>query len=340
MTKLPLSLLLLQPPAGAASPLRSLLPPARRLTAMSAATSTAPSSGEYPSPVSPPYPAASKDVELRRAMTASARSAAFASADVVFEDEWLAVVDKPAGVYCDALLTSFPCSAISEDPAIKPNLHLANRLDRDTSGLMVITKCNKVAGKLVKAFTDHKVKKTYLALCIGCPPTWEKIKICSGHGRSKHGAWRVYAMSDVGRSLPGGSVVRDMSTQFQVLGVNGKGKFREPNNFCTDDIESITVQEKAADQTCSGDVNNSAILVRAYPQSGRTHQIRLHCQYLGFPIRGDVKYGGVIEWNGIECDGHALHAESLSFVHPITGLPITFWSPLPSWAKDCISTME
>lgn len=229
---------------------------------------------------------------------------------------------------------------LAEDPATKPNLHLANRLDRDTSGLMVITKCNKVAGKLVKAFTDHKVKKTYLALCIGCPPTWEKIKICSGHGRSKHGAWRVYAMSDVGRSLPGGSVVRDMSTQFEVLGVNGKGQFREPNNFYTDDIESITVQEKAADQTCSGDVNNSAILVRAYPQSGRTHQIRLHCQYLGFPIRGDVKYGGVIEWNGVECDGHALHAESLSFVHPITGLPITFRSPLPSWAKDCISTME
>jgi 23S rRNA-/tRNA-specific pseudouridylate synthase len=46
-------------------------------------------------------------------MTASARSAAFASADVVFEDQWLAVVDKPAGVYCDALLTSFPCSAVS-----------------------------------------------------------------------------------------------------------------------------------------------------------------------------------------------------------------------------------
>ncbi|CAN6329418.1 unnamed protein product [Urochloa humidicola] len=341
MTKLPLSLLL-SPPAGAATPLRfrSLLPPARCLAAMSAAETTAPLSGEYPSPVSPPYPAASKDVELRRAMIASARSAVFTSADVVFEDEWLAVVNKPAGVYCDALLTALPRPAASGDAATKPNLHLANRLDRDTSGLMIITKCNKVAGKLVKAFTDHKVKKTYLALCIGCPPTWEKIKICSGHGRSKHGAWRVYAMPDVGRSLPGGSVVRDMSTQFEVLGVNGKGQFREPYNFYTDDTESITVQEKAADQTCNDDVKNSVILVRAYPQSGRTHQIRLHCQYLGLPIRGDIKYGGVIEWNGLECDGHALHAESLSFVHPITELPITFQSPLPSWAKDFISTME
>ncbi|XP_062203169.1 RNA pseudouridine synthase 1 [Phragmites australis] len=342
MTRLPLPLLLLllSPPTGAASPPRALLPPARRLAAMSAATTTAPSSGEYPSPVSPPYPAASKDVELRRAMSASARSAAFASADVVFEDEWLAVVDKPAGVYCDALLSSLPRSATSGDPATKPNLHLANRLDRDTSGLMVITKCNKVAGKLVKAFTDHKVKKTYLALCIGCPPMWEKIKICSGHGRSKHGAWRVYAMSDVGQSLPGGSVVRDMSTQFEVLGVNGKGQFREPYSFYTNEIQSITVEEKAADQISNDDVRSSVILVRAYPQSGRTHQIRLHCQYLGFSIRGDVKYGGVIEWNGVECDGHALHAESLSFVHPVTGLPVTFRSPLPSWANEYISTME
>ncbi|KAM0911925.1 hypothetical protein ACQ4PT_013118 [Festuca glaucescens] len=220
-----------------------------------------------------------------------------------------------------------------------PNLHLANRLDRDTSGLMVITKCNKVASKLVKAFTEHKVKKTYLALCIGCPPSWDKIKICSGHGRSKHGAWRVYAMSDVGRTLPGGSSVRDMSTKFELLGTNGKGQFREPSNVDSDDIESITVQEKAADHTSNDDVKNDMIFVRAYPQSGRTHQIRLHCQYLGFPIRGDEKYGGVIEWNDVACDGHALHAESLSFVHPVTELPVTFRAPLPSWAYEVISTM-
>ncbi|BAF30037.1 RNA pseudouridine synthase 1 [Oryza sativa Japonica Group] len=344
MTRLPLLLHSPRFAAALTTPPPPPLPPARRLVAAAAggdlSLAMSAATGEYPVPVSPPYPAASKDVELRRAMTASARSAAYSSAPVVFEDEWLAVVDKPAGVYCDALLSALPCSAATlGDEATKPNLHLANRLDRDTSGLMVITKCNKVAGKLVKAFTEHKVKKTYLALCIGYPPAWEKIKICSGHGRSKHGAWRVYAMSDVGRSLPGGSVVRDMSTRFEVLGINGKGQFREPSNFEVDETESITVQEKAADLTSDGDEKNSIILVRAYPQSGRTHQIRLHCQYLGFPIRGDVKYSGVIEWNGVDYDGHALHAESLSFVHPVTGLPVTFRSPLPSWANEFISTM-
>ncbi|KAM0921717.1 hypothetical protein ACQ4PT_006660 [Festuca glaucescens] len=279
MTRLPLLLPLLSP--RIASPPRALPPPPARRIAVAAA-----------------------DVELRRAMTASARSGAYSSAAIVFEDEWLSVVDKPAGVYCEALLSALPCStAAAGDPSNRPNLHLANRLDRDTSGLMVITKCNKVAGKLVQAFTEHKVKKTYLALCIG------------------------------------GSSVRDMSTKFELLGTNGKGKFREPSNVDSDDIESITVQEKAADHTSNDDVKNDMIFVRAYPQSGRTHQIRLHCQYLGFPIRGDVKYGGVIEWNDVACDGHALHAESLSFVHPVTELPVTFRAPLPSWANEVISTM-
>uniref|UniRef100_A0ACD5YKC7 Uncharacterized protein n=1 Tax=Avena sativa TaxID=4498 RepID=A0ACD5YKC7_AVESA len=347
MTRVPLLLLLLSP--RAATPPRALPPlPTHRIAVAAAGAGvqnvamSAAVTGEYPSPVSPPYPAVSKDVELRRAMTASARSGTYSSATVMFEDDWLAVVDKPAGVYCEALLSALPCStaAAGGNPSTKPNLHLANRLDRDTSGLMVITKCNKVAGKLVKAFTEHKVKKTYLALCIGYLPAWEKIKICSGHGRSKHGAWRVYAMSDVGRTLPGGSSVRDMSTKFEVLGTNGKGQFREPSNVGgMDDIESITVQEKAADHTSNVDVKNSTILVRAYPQSGRTHQIRLHCQYLGFPIKGDVKYGGVIEWDGVDCDGHALHAESLSFVHPVTGSPVTFRAPLPLWANEVISTM-
>jgi len=122
MTKLPLPLLLQPPAGGAATQLRSFLPPARRLAAMSAEAKTAPVNGEYPSPVSPPYPAASKDEELRRAMTASARSAVLASADVVFEDEWLAVVNKPAGVYCDAVLTALPRSAASgEEEKVIPS---------------------------------------------------------------------------------------------------------------------------------------------------------------------------------------------------------------------------
>ncbi|OAY69134.1 RNA pseudouridine synthase 1 [Ananas comosus] len=304
------------------------------LQASGACAASATAGGGFPTPLSPPYPAVSKEVELRRAMSAAARSGACAAAEVVFEDEWLVVANKPSGIYCETLLS------ILADPrgaaANQSNLHLANRLDRDTSGLMVITKCNKVAAKLVKAFTDHKVKKTYLALCVGNAPKWEKIKISSGHGRSKFGAFRVYSAKDVGRTLPGGSLVKHMTTSFEVLGINGRGKFRERSDIEKGEIESIIVQEKGVEIIESDDEKKDEILVRAYPQSGRTHQIRLHCQYLGMPIKGDVKYGGVYEWKGETCDAHALHAESLSFMHPITSLPLLFQAPLPLWAIEAM----
>ena len=222
---------------------------------------------------------------------------------------------------------------ISGIEASPPELHLANRLDRDTSGLMLITKSHKVAAKLVKAFTTHKVTKTYIAFCIGSFPKWENITIKSGHGRSKFGAWRVYAASDVGRTLPGGSVVRDMETSFELLSVNGEGIFKEPSEFRKEEGNVIVVEERAVIDT---DGEKGEIFVRACPKSGRSHQIRLHCQYLGISIRGDVKYEGLYEWKGRTYDGHDLHAESLSFEHPVSGVPLVLRAPLPSWASDAL----
>ncbi|XP_010259314.1 PREDICTED: RNA pseudouridine synthase 1 [Nelumbo nucifera] len=298
----------------------------------------------YPIPLSPPLPAISKQMELARAMSASSKSSLFSLSlsDVLFEDEWLIVVNKPQGIYCESVLASVPrLWSNSTDSSTLRNesnpleLHLANRLDRDTSGVMVITKSHKIAGKLVKAFTDHKVSKTYVVLCIGAAPKWETISIKSGHGRSKFGAWRVYAASDVGRTLPGGSVVRDMATSFEVLSVNGQGNFREPTKHTISEEEFQLVEERGV--SLSNDDKKDEMLIRAYPKNGRTHQIRLHCQYLRIPIRGDVKYEGVYEWRGQMFDGHALHAESLSFSHPVTGLPVEVKAPLPLWAEQAFT---
>lgn len=195
---------------------------------------------------------------------------------------------------------------------------------------MLITKSHKVAAKLVKAFTDHKVKKTYIASCTGAAPNWQRINIESGHGRSKFGAWRVYATSDVGRKLPGGSVVRDMATVFEVLSIN-----RQCCTKASSELEKVKERFMVVEEKSLSDFGErkDEIVVRAYPRSGRTHQIRLHCQYLGISIRGDVKYEGVYEWKGKVYDHHELHAESLSFEHPVTGLPIVIHAPLPLWAS-------
>ncbi|KAG5232322.1 RNA uridine synthase [Salix suchowensis] len=294
----------------------------------------------YPVPLSPPLNPLSKEMELARAMSASSKSSLFAlsKSDVIYQDQWLIAVNKPQGVYCESVLNSVPqvldClfEFLNLGTVPRPELHLANRLDRDTSGVMIITKLHKVASKLVKAFTDHKVRKTYIALCIGSAPKWEKIAIKSGHGRSKFGAFRVYAVSDVGRSLPGGSTVKDMETSFEVLSINGQGSFKEPSEL-NNDKDILVVEEKAV---IDADAKKDEILVRAFPRSGRTHQIRLHCQYLGIPIRGDVKYEGLCEWKGRTYDSHELHAESLSLEHPVTGQPLMFRAPLPLWVTQMV----
>ncbi|KAI9081066.1 hypothetical protein K1719_037046 [Acacia pycnantha] len=301
----------------------------------------------YPVPLSPQLPPISKQIELSRAMSASSKSSLFvlSRADILYEDEWLLAVNKPQGIYCESVLSSvtsalaLPSSSDGLTEGIKislpepePELHLANRLDRDTSGVMVITKSHKVAAKLVKAFTDHKVRKTYIALCVGSAPQWKKITVRSGHGRSKFGAWRVYAASDVGRTLPGGSVIRDMETSFEVLSRNGNGSLKEPSEFTNDEGLTVVVEQKAVRK----DVMEDEIVVRAYPRSGRTHQIRLHCQYLGISIKGDVKYEGVYEWQDKTYDAHQLHAESMAFEHPVTGMQIVLHAPLPLWANQAL----
>lgn len=198
---------------------------------------------------------------------------------------------------------------------------------------MVITKSHQVASKLVKAFSNRRVKKTYIALCIGPAPKWEKITIKSGHGRSRFGAWRVYAASDVGRALPNAPPVKDMETSFQVLSVNGQGSFKELHESTEDNDNVVVVEESSI---IENNAKQDEILVKAFPCSGRTHQIRLHCQYLGMSIRGDVKYEGVHEWKGKIYNGHELHAESLTFEHPVTNVAVALRAPLPPWAVQAL----
>ncbi|KAK2969227.1 hypothetical protein RJ640_003461 [Escallonia rubra] len=189
----------------------------------------------HPVPLSPLLPFISKDMELQRAMSASSKSSllSMSISHVLLEDHWLITVDKPQGVYCASVLSSVLSllndSSDSHMVATEMNLpefHLVNRHDRDTSGVMLITKSHKVAAKLVKAFTDHKFRKTYIVFCIGLAPKWGRNTIKSGHGRSKFGASHVYAASDMGRKLPGGSTGRGMETGMEVLLVIGKWCFK------------------------------------------------------------------------------------------------------------------
>jgi len=78
---------------------------------------------------------------------------------------------------------------------------------------------------------------------------------------------------------------------------------------------------------------DGAALVRAFPLTGRTHQIRLHLAHLGHPLLGDSRYGGPATWRDRAVPRHLLHAERLALPHPGTGKPLELVAPAPEWVR-------
>lgn len=221
--------------------------------------------------------------------------------DIAYEDEWLVALHKRAGWYvgatpwdvCDNALAALGRYLAARDGAAPP-VHLAHQLDRDSSGVLLLSKAPAANAPLQAAFAGGRVNKRYLGLCTGVP-TWATTELRTGHGRSAGGRWRIYPLEEVGRVLPqGGGRVRVAHTTFVVAG-------------------------RLAD----------AALVRATLHTGRTHQIRLHMAHAGHPLLGDARYGGPTRYGGRDLPGHLLHAAELHLAHPITGAPLDLASPLP-----------
>lgn len=226
---------------------------------------------------------------------------------ILYEDDDLLAYDKPAGVYVDSTpwdaegnLHAALLRLLAERDGAAPRLHLAHRLDRDTTGVLLISKNPAVNPAIQRAFIAGAVRKQYLALCAGAPAD-DEFDITTGHGRSAHGLFRVYPAEEVGRVLANGSRVKVMRTTFRV-------------------------------ERRLSDAGRPAALVRAFPLTGRTHQIRLHLAHLGFPLVGDARYGGPDTWRGAPAGRHLLHAERLALAHPGTGAPLELASPAPAWA--------
>jgi len=211
--------------------------------------------------------------------------------DVRYEDEWLLVINKPQGMVVHpavghhegtlvhALLAYCAGNLSDINGVIRPGI--VHRIDKDTSGLLLVVKDNRVHAAIAEKIRRHEITRIYRAVVYGVPPSASGT-IDAPVGRDPKNRQRMAVVA-------GG---KPAVSHFSVL-----EQFRE------------------------------AAFVEVRLESGRTHQIRVHMKYIGHPVVGDPVYAPGRKTYGLQ--GQALHAASLSFVHPVSGETITVDSPLP-----------
>jgi 23S rRNA pseudouridine1911/1915/1917 synthase len=226
---------------------------------------------------------------------------------VVYEDEWLMVVDKPAGMvvhpapghWTGTLVNALmgraagrvsggedePHDDLGGGPIASERAGIVHRLDKETSGLLVVARTDRVHRQLSEAIARREVERRYVALAWG-HLTDDRITVDRPIGRDPRDRKRMAIVSSG----------RPARTDFVRL-----ARF------------------------------DSADLLRAKLHSGRTHQIRVHLASLGHPVAGDDTYGGGAGRRsiGLPPRRHFLHAAWLTFRHPVSGAMLDLRSPLP-----------
>lgn len=232
--------------------------------------------------------------------------------DVLWEDDVLLAINKRPGWHTNynpwdmwGSLRYALQEWITDRDGIERPVHLLHQLDRDTSGVLLASKASTINARMQQIFLSSEIQKSYLTLASGNVEA-DVFEVQTGHGRGQSGLFRVYPLEEVGRVLPFGKQrVRHMHTRFEVM-------------------------ERFGGVTLS----------RVIPVTGRTHQIRLHLQHLGFPIVGDARYGGPTALGDLEIIHHLLHAARLQFPHPRTHEQLTIQAPLPPLWQRALAALR
>lgn len=213
---------------------------------------------------------------------------------IIFEDDHLLVVNKPAGWVVHPAAGHWSGTLLNgllahhAPLAHVPRAGIVHRLDKDTSGVMVVGKTLAAATALTRLIADRLVHRHYCALVWGQPP--EQLHI----------------------DMPVG---RDPISRVR-MAVIASGKSAQTD-----------VQLQACYQwEDEGGVKRMVSAVRCRLHTGRTHQIRVHLSHRRWPLLADAVYGGA---SALGMQRQALHAEKLAFTHPILGHELTFHAPLP-----------
>lgn len=230
-------------------------------------------------------------IELRPTPQSQAFKAEHLPLDIVFEDEHLLVINKPAGLVVHPAPGNWSGTLMNrllgyDAQAFNlPRAGIVHRLDKDTSGLMVVARTRQVMDALVQAIAARTIKRQYLALA--------------------HAAWQ-------------GSLLRHVDAPVG----------RDPGNRLRMAVVDLGVHAGKVAQTdfeCLASCATGCLL-KCTLHTGRTHQIRVHLASIGHALVADAVYGGA---RAAGLQRQALHATRLGFVHPVTGQSLVFHAPLP-----------
>ena len=222
--------------------------------------------------------------------------------DVVYEDEHLLVVNKPRGMVVhpaaghadgtlvNALLHHCKGKLSGINGVLRPGI--VHRLDKDTSGLLIVAKTDEAHRHLAEQIRVHSFTRRYRAV------VW---------GHFKEPAFTVDA-----------PIARSPKDRQRMAVVEGGRQA----------ITHVEVQREFKEHS----------LVQLTLETGRTHQIRVHMQYMGHPVLGDLVYAPKRPDHGLQ--GQCLHAEHIAFIHPVDGRQIALTAPLPAYFEAVVEKLS
>jgi len=258
---------------------------------------------------------------------------------IIFEDDSLMVIEKPAGLTVNRAETTkgeetlqdwvekeifrhLDLKKFRSDSDFLKRSGIVHRLDKETSGLLLIAKTPQVFENLQKQFKERKVKKTYLALVHGQVEPREGV-IEASIARSP------FDRKKFGVFLGG----REAKTSYRVLEYLSPVKLFPPK---------IPIKGTLFGGPPELATQKEFTLLELTPETGRTHQIRVHLKFIGHSIVGDEKYAGrkTARDDRKWCPRQFLHAADLFFDHPVTGQRMELSSKLPSDLQLAMMKLE
>lgn len=250
--------------------------------------------------------------------------------DVVYEDEHFMAINKQAGVMVHPARGKWTGTLVNGlvyygqkwstvNGAWRPGI--LHRLDRNTTGIMLIAKSDEAHWRLARQFENRTIQKTYVAVIHGIPELLsDVVNLPIGQDRYVREKQAIRKVENGGR---------EAVTFYEVK-----------ETFSHSDPSVLLPSEFAKDKKNPPPPQKYAFL-KLTPKTGRTHQLRVHMSVIGYPMVGDTMYGGRIFQSGdFRFERQALHARQITFTHPVTLEPMTLEAPLPRDMQTLMETLR